>query len=1220
MKWNIGGPDLPLELLQFLEDDRLVLFCGAGVSCRAGLPDFRGLVDEVYRRTNQAMADPEKAEHKDRNFDRVLWLLENRIGHRIVRTAVVEALFLSESADLTTHRSLLALATNRDRVCRLVTTNFDRGFELVAGTGAVIDSAPRLPVPKVGAWNSIVHLHGRICDADPVGGSLVMTSADFGSAYLTERWASRFLTDLFRRFAVLFVGYSVEDPVVRYMMDAFAADRAQGESVGKAYVLADCAKGKEVEEAPAWEAKGVIPLPYDRSNNYAALHLTLSLWAKHHSRGLLGKEIIVQRHATKVPTKPFNQDPAVSQLVWALREHSGHVAKLFAQLDPTPPVEWLEVFEEEKLLALPNAQGASYDGRGGGVPLADQGAGTTCAPGLHPVSRGLGQWITKHLDKLAVFDWALRSGSVLHPEFRWLVRRRLAERPKIPSALRQIWKALCSEAGLVRSAVAGDSSELAEPLKSGEWDIQLRYGILAALSPVLEFRPSFHRVICPQDQRDDEAISHIADVEVVTQCKDGAGLLVEAIRQSSISQEILSDLADDLTSLLSRAMQLFDMVQKANPRSDQSYSHQPSISPRRQNSGSHTWTVLLELCRDSWTALLSADSGRARRLVERWRTLRYPVFRRLCFFAMTESDLYSPSDCLAYMLEDDSRWLWSAYVEREKFRLLNSVWPRLDPKGAEELVAQILIGRPRSMLPCDISEDEFEQIANREVLHHLAKLQRTGRPLPPVGAGKLAELSVRYPDWRLGDDDRSEFRVSIEAGLGGRPVENPDEFLKLFDSEVIERLGAAEPKDGDLSRWRNLLGVNPTRSSGLLGAMAQAESWKGSVWCAALESFGVQKRILPQWPTLAPILASAPDSLIDEVLVPLAWCLKEVAEAVEEGSRPLFWKVWDRLQPCAFRDATEDGPDVLMAALNRPSGYLTQALLDFMASLQPQRASDLPEDVWARLTLLAKGEGQSYKLARVLLASRLAWLHKLNPAWVEQNLLPFFDWKRSPEAPAVWHGYLWQPRVTLELWPHIKTHFLDAVREKHQLGDSYHEICQLFGAICIDVPEWLTDEETRENLRALDSKGLAAVARVVRNRLEGSGPGSEALWRDQIGPWLDRVWPKDLKMRDPDVSEDLALAVTYAGSSFGHAVTSIAPILVSANFPSRVWDRLSESGLAKSEPQAVLNLVSALGEGGSAWDAPKLREILNQIQETDPTATALPAFRRLDEYLLRHNS
>ncbi len=117
--------------------------------------------------------------------------------------------------------------------------------------------------------------------------------------------------------------------------------------------------------------------------------------------------------------------------------------------------------------------------------------------------------------------------------------------------------------------------------------------------------------------------------------------------------------------------------------------------------------------------------------------------------------------------------------------------------------------------------------------------------------------------------------------------------------------------------------------------------------------------------------------------MPLAWCLKELAEAAEADSRPLFWEVWDHLQPYAFRDAPEDVTDALTAALNTPAGYLTQALLDCVANTRPQRASDLPDDVWGRLTLLLRGNGQSFKLARVLLASRLAWFYSLNSAWVE---------------------------------------------------------------------------------------------------------------------------------------------------------------------------------------------------------------------------------------------
>jgi hypothetical protein len=52
--------------------------------------------------------------------------------------------------------------------------------------------------------------------------NLVLSSGDFGLAYLTERWASRFVAELFRTYITCFVGYSIDDPVLRYMVDALS--------------------------------------------------------------------------------------------------------------------------------------------------------------------------------------------------------------------------------------------------------------------------------------------------------------------------------------------------------------------------------------------------------------------------------------------------------------------------------------------------------------------------------------------------------------------------------------------------------------------------------------------------------------------------------------------------------------------------------------------------------------------------------------------------------------------------------------------------------------------------------------------------------------------------------------------------------------------------------------------------------------------------------------
>ena len=120
-----------------------------------------------------------------------------------------------------------------------------------------------LPVPK-NRWEGLVYLHGLLPD-DPDQDDLdqlVVSSGDFGLAYLTEAWAARFVGELFRNFTICFVGYSINDPVLRYMTDALAADRLLGESPSEMFAFGSFSRGKEAEQASEWEAKNVTPILY----------------------------------------------------------------------------------------------------------------------------------------------------------------------------------------------------------------------------------------------------------------------------------------------------------------------------------------------------------------------------------------------------------------------------------------------------------------------------------------------------------------------------------------------------------------------------------------------------------------------------------------------------------------------------------------------------------------------------------------------------------------------------------------------------------------------------------------------------------------------------------------------------------------------------------------------------------------------------------------------
>lgn len=171
MQFVANGPDIPDVFLQAHEDGCLVFFCGAGISSPAGLPDFKGLVEHIYRLNGTTLSDIEQEAFERGQLDATLDLLERRLpGQRLaVRRALVQALKpkLRRKGAIDTHAALLRLARSREGELRLVTTNFDRVFHTAAKrTGQAFHAyaAPMLPIPKNSRWNGLVFLHGLLPD------------------------------------------------------------------------------------------------------------------------------------------------------------------------------------------------------------------------------------------------------------------------------------------------------------------------------------------------------------------------------------------------------------------------------------------------------------------------------------------------------------------------------------------------------------------------------------------------------------------------------------------------------------------------------------------------------------------------------------------------------------------------------------------------------------------------------------------------------------------------------------------------------------------------------------------------------------------------------------------------------------------------------------------------------------------------------------------------
>ena len=285
MKWLRSSADIPEDLIRAARDGEVVFLCGAGVSLAAGLPLFKDLTDKVYKTIGVSISDEaaEETAYQTGEFDRVLRSLERRTrapgAKSAVRKAVVDALQPPPAPDLARHLALLRLSRDREGRPKLLTTNFDLLFELAAlKHGITFSSHAGIALPRPGSPTDfgILHLHGRIGDPN-IGleqSDLILTSADFGDAYLRDGWASRYIEDRMRINTLILVGYRAEDAALRLLLETLDADRERFRDLKDIYAMEKGTAGS----ASIWKAKGIKPIEF---SDHDSLYECLTEWSNY---------------------------------------------------------------------------------------------------------------------------------------------------------------------------------------------------------------------------------------------------------------------------------------------------------------------------------------------------------------------------------------------------------------------------------------------------------------------------------------------------------------------------------------------------------------------------------------------------------------------------------------------------------------------------------------------------------------------------------------------------------------------------------------------------------------------------------------------------------------------------------------------------------------------------------------------------------------------------
>ena len=1213
MRLVSDGPDIPPDLIAAQQRGDVLFVCGAGVSFKAGLPGFRSLTERVYAGLGEDW-NPHHAEREVMveggelagQYDRAFRCLERRLAagdlpraqsmRRRIRDQVRAALQPAPDADLANHVTVLNLSRDSEGSTRLLTTNFDCLFEQAWNTrfGSAIAShaGQAMPRPKGIEFSGVLHLHGRIGN-DLLGleaTDLVLTSAEFGDAYLRNGWASRYLYDLARTHSLVLVGYQADDPPMRYLLEALEADRERYPDLKPVYAFVGVGQDDRELQQALWQAKGIHPICYPKGpqNDHAALYATLGAWV----------------HSVDDPrswrrerlSELLAGDPAsVSE------EDLGDVVRLLSDLpaseqlaDVDPPAGWLPILDK---------RGAFAEGR-------------ACP----------GPWIVRRIADPAMIR-ACAAGVNLDGRTWWQIDHALENAPSELSAeQRKAWKLIRRAAQDRSTAFHRGWWELRHQLRSGDADYDLRQAVARAFRPRLRVHEPIEWPTGSPAESRPVTLSRLVRVDFAdpTHAPRPQEVLDAWPVQAASEAALLRSLCRALEEALEDAedagfLDLFDLV-----------SHVPSIAPHPQNGSRGGFVPMIRLIADLWARLARTSPHEARSVAAAWGASRFTLLRRLHLHALTHTSVFDAMTAASALRALHDEEFWGTALKRETMRMLAERWREFSDSNREALEARIRNGMPRALFSDAVMADAARWQARRDyaIFVRLSRIQAAGGLLAKETLDVLAEITQRHPEWRAGPDDRDDFSSWISSARGhqGRPETLADVPDAALVAEAM-RLQQAHPfEQGDL--WRTLCRADPQRALRGLIADAVAGPWAPYAWREFIDAAcDAGDGVLDG--EIAHLVQTLPHAILTEVLASVvAWLRRRWRELPRGENRDAsdVLALWDRLAELVYRaeprDEDLDRSDRMSEAINDPGGMLVELLLDLLNESKPSVGVGLGEQLETRFQLAASAPHHSGLLARSILTERLPSLYRVAPDWVAATLLPRLA-TEHPES-----RQLWRARLTgnapsnPNLFNALKVPFLQLFRP----GSTAPPYEQCLASHLLESAFWARSPDGKQISLLPGEVRIALASSTVGVRQQAAwllwrmvsdeqhGHDGASRWREHVGPFFRDIWPLDAAARDPSVSERLTRMVFECGEAFPDAVDTVVPVLV----PFQLWSLPTYApsderygGVLATHPGHVLKLLDAIIDRKRYPPPHDLARLLGACSAADRKLVNTPIYLRL---------
>jgi hypothetical protein len=990
LKFFADGPGLPDELLVACDEGRVLFFCGAGVSrAKAGLPDFLGLAKSVLHELRVLPESPaqkllDAAERVEPiagvggilAADRIFGLLEREFSLTDIERAVGTALRPRDKVDLSAHRTLLALSRDvRGRV-RLITTNFDRLFE--AATPKIPLWTPnRLPESKgLEIFEGIVHLHGLFDPGydKPVGGNLVLSSAEFGRAYLAEGWATDFIRAVIRNHFIVFVGYAADDPPVQYLLEAL--NRVADFPPRGLYAFQD---GREEDAKARWTQKGVSAIAYPPDKGHAALWDTLNAWADRARDPERWRERLIRR-ARRGPQ--VLQPHERGQIVHLARTEDG--ARSIAKTEHTLPASRLCVFDP----AMRYGQPGKAKPRSADSPNVDpftehcldsdpappptnesqlyprreipDGVIDALAPSpldrpgiagghfrrlearhavqLSPRLISLAEWMGRVCGEPAAVWWA--SGQVgLHPAVILLIEFEVNRRaPTLSPPARCAWRYLLEGWRAKSDPNSMNLFALNDAIAQDGWTKQHVRRFAEISRCVLTISRPFWAGPLPPRTRRWPRLRDLVDLDVHYPDRRSIGF--------NIPNEQLLSVIPLLRQNLEYAV---DLQREINPNPF-AFPILAPIEPDPNLEGSDFGiNPSVKDFANLFRRLVQHDTAAALRELAAWRQHDDPVFGRLRIWAAGQDGLLDDVAAGKILAVADDAIFWGFHDQRDLLLSLRHRWSTMPADIRATIEKRLLAGPPPVK---GGSADSNRQRRAFAILNRVMWLHNQGCVCGSKVESSVARLRKMVPQWT----PAAAVDAADSREIRGGTVTTDTSFGDLANVPISELIPRA--LQGQKRVWGTSLEYDPfaglceNRPVRVLAAL-RYELRKGNDVGALWTQFFYSTARRSDKPKIAALIArrlvTLPQPALDAIIMPATYWLESSYKRLYERDRDAFQMVFDKLldtlagRPASAepkRLALGETRDWVSLSLNSAAGRLAHVLFGdpVLAQLGPKDA------------------------------------------------------------------------------------------------------------------------------------------------------------------------------------------------------------------------------------------------------------------------------------------